>query len=385
MPINVTYAGGAVQALVSGSFTPTVPGAGGTFTVDDATGYPVSGAFPVKINRGLSDEEHILVSSRSGTTFTVGTRGYDGTTAQSHAANASCEIYFDAQSANLIVQHVDDVEADPHSTKLLNNTRHDVTARHTAGSVVPTAVPGTIQPDDSAAEGASGSLARADHRHAAAAAAPGTIQADDTATEGVSTSFARADHRHGITASTPISVGTSLTEGVATGFARSDHRHDIGAGAIDDAALFVDGIISFARLSQAATTFSPAWTNVQLGTGGAQWGHYFKLGRLVVGMTGFLLGTASANVIGELAFTAPTAVADLTGGIYGGQNAGGFVAARASESGVANWAAIGRLQSDGQTGFFSTTGQAAIWGSTFPFNWEENDHLEAIFIYVAPS
>jgi hypothetical protein len=376
VPINVNYAGGAVQAIVSGSFTPTVPGAGGTFTVDDATGYPVSGAFPVKINRGLSDEEHILVSSRSGTTFTVGTRGYDGTTAQSHAANASCEIYFDAQSANLIVQHVDDVEADPHSTKLLNNTRHDVTARHQYGSGLAFGVPGTptaLTPDIAGAAGTGNSPAREDHAHNMPAATASTIT--DANAEGTSGSFARADHNHALAAG--IITGTLLADGAVS-------ANKLANNAVTTAKV-LDAAITFAKLSQAATSFSPAWTNVVLGTGGAQWGHYFKLGRLVVGMTGFLLGTSGANVTGELAFTAPTTVDDLTGGIYAGQNAGGFVAARASESGVANWAAIGRLQSDRQTGFFSTTGQAAIWGATLPFNWEENDHLEAIFIYVAPS
>lgn len=385
MPINVNYAGGAVQAVVSGAFTPTVPGAGGTFSVDDATGYPVSGQFPVKINRGLSDEEHILVSSRSGTTFTVGQRGYDGTTAQTHAAGASCEIYFDAQSANLIVQHVDDVEADPHSTKLLNNTRHDVTARHPAGSVIPTAAAGAIQPDDTAAEGASGSLARADHRHAITAAAPGTIAPDDTATEGVATTFARSDHRHAITTATPSQIGTFLTEGGAAFFARSDHIHELGPGAVDTTDRIVDGIVTFAKLAApAVSTWAVSFDGVTLG-GGSTFSAYYKIGRMVLGVAGFELG-ASGNVTGTIAVNTPTAITDLTGGLYAGAQTGNFCVMQGHDAGSSVWAALGAVNSaTARLGNFRTTGTNAVYNATTPFNWGPGDHAEVFFLYWAPS
>src|SRR5688572_30239456 len=130
--INVVFAGGAVQTNAPGVMTPSSPGPGGTITVNDDTGYPLLGRFPIKLNRGFDDEEHVMIASRVGTVFTVEQRGYDGTNAQAHD-NPTVEIYFDAESANLMVEHVDDLEPDPHSTKLLNNARHDITARHTYG------------------------------------------------------------------------------------------------------------------------------------------------------------------------------------------------------------------------------------------------------------
>jgi hypothetical protein len=57
--------------------------------------------------------------------------------------------------------------------------------------------PGTIEPDDAAAQGAGAFAARVDHQHAIAAAAPSDPSVDlNASTEGVSTSFARADHTH---------------------------------------------------------------------------------------------------------------------------------------------------------------------------------------------
>jgi hypothetical protein len=68
-----------------------------SFSVTDAVGFP-SGAnpFAVVLDRGTSDEEKMLISSRSGTTFTIQTRGYDGTTARSHASGAFVDHILDA-------------------------------------------------------------------------------------------------------------------------------------------------------------------------------------------------------------------------------------------------------------------------------------------------
>jgi len=187
--IDRVYAGGAVQAIVQGTMTPTVPGVGGTFTVDDATGYPSVGKFPVKLNRGSSDEEHILISSRVGTTFTIGQRGYDGTNAQAHD-HPNCEIYWDAESANKVVDHVDGGEIDPHATTLLNNARHDTPTRHVYG----------------------------------ASAAFGTRPV-------------------------PASVGTANAAGSGSNPAAGDHVHDIANGAIDNAALFAAGVVNQAALA----------------------------------------------------------------------------------------------------------------------------------------
>jgi hypothetical protein len=65
-----------------------------SFTVASGTGHPTgTNPFIMVIDRGLSTEEKIRCTARSGAVFTVHAsgRGYDGTTAQSHSAGAYVE------------------------------------------------------------------------------------------------------------------------------------------------------------------------------------------------------------------------------------------------------------------------------------------------------
>jgi len=64
-----------------------------------------NGAFFMVIDPGLSTEEKVLVSARSGSSLSSITRGVDGTTAASHAAGATCYPVFtatDADQANAV-------------------------------------------------------------------------------------------------------------------------------------------------------------------------------------------------------------------------------------------------------------------------------------------
>ena len=85
MAINQRVSGAAALTSSATAFSSVAPGNGDTFVVASAAGYPSSGRFVVQLSRGQSDEEKVLISSRSGTTFTVETRGYDDTTAASHS------------------------------------------------------------------------------------------------------------------------------------------------------------------------------------------------------------------------------------------------------------------------------------------------------------
>jgi len=98
---------------------------------------------------------------------------------------------------------------------------------------VATAAPGTIQPDDSAAEGTALSLARSDHRHAIAADAAGVIGIGDSAAEGSATSFSRSDHRHALAApAAPADVTkAAASAGASTTPSRADHKHDVSTAA----------------------------------------------------------------------------------------------------------------------------------------------------------
>jgi hypothetical protein len=68
-----------------------------SFSVTDAGSFPSgSNPFAVVVDRGTSDEEKMLISSRTGETFTIQTRGYDGTTARAHTSGAFVDHILDA-------------------------------------------------------------------------------------------------------------------------------------------------------------------------------------------------------------------------------------------------------------------------------------------------
>lgn len=80
------YAGAALKTTIAAGITGTPV----SVTIFDVTGWPIGAPFTVTVDPGLSTEEKIL-GTRSGNTFTITARGYDGTTSQNHAAN--CEVY----------------------------------------------------------------------------------------------------------------------------------------------------------------------------------------------------------------------------------------------------------------------------------------------------
>lgn len=403
MTIGQSTAGAAALTTSASAFTASVPGAGQTFTVASAAGYPSSGAFTVQLDRGLASEEKILCSGRSGTTFTVQTRGYDGTTAQSHT-NPTVNLRVPATVYNALIEHVDDIEAVPHATKLPVGTvaGHDTTTRHVLGTGIPVSatLPTTITPDDSGSVGAANAVARSDHRHA-------------------------------ITTATAVSVGTANSEGSASTFARSDHVHELGAGAIDAAALFaagvvdaaalgalsvetakinnlavtsgklgadsviagkiadgavdvsaslVDGIVTLAKMaSEASTDFTGTVDfcsgTFVLGTGGTQFAKVYKLGRIVFGWCGFVLGTGG-NIVGNFELTLPYTSAN--------NGARGFAAARARHDPDVPVAGVGTIVANTNLAVsFGTFGGASVWNATFPFNWDVNDSVECVFFYEA--
>lgn len=75
-----------------------------SFSVADAGTYPITN-FVIVVDRGLATEEKMLVASKTSNTFTITARGYDGTSAQAHAAGAYVEHCLDAytiEQANIM-------------------------------------------------------------------------------------------------------------------------------------------------------------------------------------------------------------------------------------------------------------------------------------------
>lgn len=84
-----------------------------------------------------------------------------------------------------------------------------------------TGTPGTISPDDTAAEGVATSLARSDHRHAITAGAPAALTKTATSAESAGTGFARDAHVHATSA---------LPWGVVARFEASTSQTGVGSG-----------------------------------------------------------------------------------------------------------------------------------------------------------
>jgi len=188
--VDRAYKGAAAATIINTSMTSTTPGIGGTITVADDSGYPSSGKFEITIDREVPGaQEHVLISSRSGTTFTIGQRGYDDSVAKAHTSGqATCELWLSARTVQLLGDHVDDVESDPHSGKLLNNARHDLEARHTFGAALGTPV-------------------------------------------------------------TPTDIATAGAAGTGNNPAREDHTHKLGTGAINSAGMFASGVVDAAAIA----------------------------------------------------------------------------------------------------------------------------------------
>lgn len=374
--IDQKVTGGATDTVITSGMTASVPGLGATFTVQDDTGYPASGKFTVVLDVGQPNEEKILINSRSGTTFMVGQRGYDGTVGQAHTSGVSTVRHpLAAAIVQALIDHVDDIEADPHSTRLLNNARHDITARHQFGAALGTpGVPVAMTPDLAGSAGVGSVPARSDHAHAIAAATAVTSGLANA--EGVSSSFARADHTHDQAA---LSINTAeLVDLAVTGAKLAQ---------ITDAAKIADALLPFSKILSAASTDVSATTdftnppaNLILDTanGGFKYAHYYKIGRIVIMWAGFFLGTVNGNISG-----ASTAIQiDLPHAATASHR--GFAAARGSVQGVgqpifSGTAAVGAGGTSVAT--FATAGASAGWDGLTPFDWATGDSFDAVIIY----
>lgn len=347
-------------------------------TIDNPTGWPVGGGngkFWVTIDRGLANEETVLVQSRSGANLTVASiadRGVDDTAASAHTPGVSTiEHTYSKTDADEANQHIFDVAQDHHTQYMkADGTRHDLTARHPAGTVVPTAVVGTITPNATPAEGGG-------------------------------TTVARAAHVHGITTAAPVAIGTALAEGAGSNFARSSHVHTIGAGAINNANMFATDVLPLAAIANALITqaklanlsvgtaqiIDDAVTEAKIGIGapvnvdGTQtfggsfaptgvFGRYYELGRLIVHFAGFTLANA---MLGDVNVDLPFA------------NAGGFdgiIAARARGTGGQGGSGIGIIVNGESKGKNIVSIGTDVWGVGVPFNWPVGSTFRSIAIYV---
>lgn len=88
------YSNAAVQTTLSGS----VSGAAASIVVGATTGFPPSFPYVLALDFGAATEELVVVTAAGGTTLTV-TRGFSGTSAQSHSLGAVVRHVYNAQDA----------------------------------------------------------------------------------------------------------------------------------------------------------------------------------------------------------------------------------------------------------------------------------------------
>lgn len=95
--IRKEWAGGVVRSTLTAGINASVT----TFSVVDGSSFP-SGVKPfvLVIDRGTATEEKLIITSRTGNSFTVLQRGYDGSSGQTHAAGAYVEHVLDAYTVD---------------------------------------------------------------------------------------------------------------------------------------------------------------------------------------------------------------------------------------------------------------------------------------------
>lgn len=117
--IRKQYDGGVVDTTLAASITAGAT----TVTLTDGSTFPdATHPFVIAVDRGGATEEKMLVGARSSNTLTITERGYDGTTAASHATGVS-------------VSHVLDAHTLDQANELANvmTTRGDTIYRNSAG------------------------------------------------------------------------------------------------------------------------------------------------------------------------------------------------------------------------------------------------------------
>ncbi len=104
MTIRKSYKGNSVATTLSGAIT----NADLSASVVDGSSLPdgATAPFVMTFDLGLSGEEKVLVTSRSGNSLVIASRGYDGTTAAAHTSGASARHTLSAADLDEANAHI---------------------------------------------------------------------------------------------------------------------------------------------------------------------------------------------------------------------------------------------------------------------------------------
>jgi hypothetical protein len=180
------YSDGAVPTTLDGNI-----GSGDLgFNIAESTNWPtggVNGRFIVTINREGTTEERIECDSRTGLAVTVNAsgRGFGTTSAAAHTSGESVECTWSAVEADEANRHLNVPADDDHDDVTFgymrnDGTRHDLTARHSGGTVIPVAAP--VATGLALSQGSGTNLALANHVHTVGV---GTVTAGGLANDSI--------------------------------------------------------------------------------------------------------------------------------------------------------------------------------------------------------
>jgi hypothetical protein len=410
------YKGAAVQTRLSANI-----GSGDTtFGIVNAAGWPTGGAngdFIVTLDPGQSTEERILVDSRSATTLSGVVRGYDDTTAVAHNAGADGTVIHSSSAIdhNEANAHINDTTLDHHTQYMrTDGTRHDLTARHPGGTVVPTAVPVAI--GTALAEGAGTNLAKSTHVHvidtgainnanmfAAGVVDANAIGADQVGTSEIaplavtSAELAADSVISSKIADTAIDNENYFSTGLSPIIVQATNPGAVGAGrvwlntAANKNALLERNAADTGWKVIAGSdwiSYTPSVFNITHGNG-VRFGRYIRIGQVIVGNIFYYVGTTT--VFGaNIGFGLPHTAKDLDSFVgYPGVATNEFFthgASRATLISSGVFAAVGVIAQAGpskaldRVNFFATAGSAA-WGAGVPGAWGSGDRLSIFYEY----
>lgn len=194
-----SYSGNAIPTTLTASITNLTT----TIPIASSTGWPdgTSGPFHIGIAPAGSDAytEVIRCTGRTGLNLNVQTvpvngRGWDNTTASSHAVNSVVHLVFTATDADEANQHYSNTGLDHHA-QYLNVIRHDSSARHGIGILPTGGTASTSSVGDTAQAGTSGTLSLSDHRHARESFGS-PVTAGPVNANGTAVTLPRSDHKH---------------------------------------------------------------------------------------------------------------------------------------------------------------------------------------------
>lgn len=364
-----------------------VGAADSTMTLQDGSTFPGGGAagkVVCTIDPDLPSEERIRYTSRTGNTLNVVERGYgQGGTGQAHSAGATVRHSWSAVEASEAHDHVVDTTLDQHS-QYLNTTRHAAVV-HTAGMLGTDSVTA-----DKILAGAVGSAELGAGAVIAGKIAAGGVSAASQLAAGVVDAAAILDGAVGTAeiATDAVTADEILagTVGSAELAASAVIAGKVAAGGVSATNQIADAIITLAKFaSEAGTTYASGnpFNNVTLGTGGVSFGRHFKLGRFVLVLAGFQLGTGG-NVTGVIELSLPFTAANISAFTGSDASTGGFAACRAFDPGGGNVRQSGTgVTSTNTCTNFATAGVNATWDANTPWDWNAEDKFQCVIVYEA--